>query len=155
MAPADLRAEIEQAVARVDLVVGTQKFHRVADYVDELVRRRSDERIDDERLPILDVKEEPGSQSAIRDHLSGAQATAFVSIMQGCNMHCAFCIVPHTRGAERSRSLEDIVEEVRGLVRKGAITEDRTRYKLHRRSVASFSVSLHRPIKNLYDKRTA
>jgi tRNA-2-methylthio-N6-dimethylallyladenosine synthase len=105
--------------ARVDLVVGTQKFHRVADYVDELVRRRSEDRIDDERQPILDVGEEPGSQSAIRDHLDGAPATAFVSIMQGCNMHCAFCIVPQTRGAERSRSIEDIVKEVRDLTAKG------------------------------------
>ena len=45
-------AELLSSPARVDLVVGTQKFHRVADYVDELVRRRSEDRIDDERLPI-------------------------------------------------------------------------------------------------------
>jgi tRNA-2-methylthio-N6-dimethylallyladenosine synthase len=47
------------------------------------------------------------------------QATAFVSIMQGCNMHCTFCIVPQTRGAERSRSIGEIAAEVRDLVSRG------------------------------------
>jgi tRNA-2-methylthio-N6-dimethylallyladenosine synthase len=76
--------------------------------------------MDDERLPIVDIGEERGSQSAIRDHiLSRAQATAFVSVMQGCNMHCAFCIVPQTRGAERGRSIAEITNEVRELVARG------------------------------------
>jgi tRNA-2-methylthio-N6-dimethylallyladenosine synthase len=71
-------------------------------------------------LPIVDVEGERGSQSAIRDHLlSPSQASAFVSIMQGCNMRCAFCIVPQTRGPERSRSIAEITEEVRGLARAG------------------------------------
>ena len=114
----------------VDLVVGTQKFHRVADYVDELVAKKTarpagitdpgSNRMDDLRFSIVDVAEEAGSQSTIRDqHLASRQATAFVSIMQGCNMHCTFCIVPQTRGTERSRSIAEIVREVRDLVARG------------------------------------
>ena len=104
----------------VDLVVGTQKFHRVAEYVDDLLRRRLEARIDDQRLPIVDVDEEEGSEATIRDQeLAPGQCAAFVSIMQGCNMHCAFCIVPQTRGAERGRPIDEIVGEVRGLAERG------------------------------------
>jgi tRNA-2-methylthio-N6-dimethylallyladenosine synthase len=114
----------------VDLVVGTQKFHRVADYVDELVAKKTSgaaavngrgyNRMDDLQFSIVDVGEEAGSQSTIRDQqLVPRQATAFVSIMQGCNMHCTFCIVPQTRGGERSRSIDEIVHEVRSLVGRG------------------------------------
>ncbi|HUE50476.1 MAG TPA: MiaB/RimO family radical SAM methylthiotransferase [Candidatus Dormibacteraeota bacterium] len=119
----------------VDLVVGTQKFHRVADYVEELVTRKNgrarqcqpgsdpgalNRAMDDPRLSIVDIAEESGSQSTIRDQeLAPRQATAFVSIMQGCNMHCTFCIVPQTRGGERSRSIDEIVREVRDLVAHG------------------------------------
>ena len=113
-------AELLQASPHVDLVVGTQKFHRVADYVDGLLRRRMEALMDDERLPVVDVDEEEGSESTIRDQeVSAGQCAAFVSIMQGCNMHCAFCIVPQTRGAERARPIPEIVAEVRGLAERG------------------------------------
>lgn len=104
----------------LDLVVGTQKFHRVADYVEELVEKKRARRMDDLRFSISDTAEEAGSQATIREQqLAPRQATAFVSIMQGCNMHCTFCIVPRTRGAERSRRIDEIVREVRGLVSRG------------------------------------
>src|SRR5438128_10628429 len=104
----------------VDLVVGTQKFHRVADYVDDALERKLTRAMDDPRFSIVDVDIEQGSQSTIRDQqLAPKQATAFVSIMQGCNMHCTFCIVPQTRGAERSRTINEIVGEVRELVSHG------------------------------------
>ena len=104
----------------LDLVVGTQKFHRVADYVEELLEKKRARRMDDPRFSISDTAEESGSQSTIHEQpLAPRQATAFVSIMQGCNMHCTFCIVPRTRGAERSRTIAEIVHEVRDLVGRG------------------------------------
>jgi len=122
-------ASLLKDLPHVDLVVGTQKFHRVAKYVDDLVTRKEarpaiapdhNGAMDDLRFSIVDTEEEVDSQSTIRDQqLTPQQATAFVSIMQGCNMHCTFCIVPQTRGAERSRSIGAIVDEVRDLVSRG------------------------------------
>jgi len=113
-------ASLLKNLPHVDLVVGTQKFHRVADYVDDALERKLTRAMDDPRFSIVDVDEEAGSQSTIRhQQLAPKQATAFVSIMQGCNMHCTFCIVPQTRGAERSRTIEQILAEVRELVSRG------------------------------------
>ena len=109
-------AELVDQLPDVDLVLGTQKFHRAGEYLEELLNGRRDK--------VVDTDEEQGSEGAIREHLLSAQSktkavTAFVSIMQGCNQFCTFCIVPYTRGRERCRSIEDIVAECRGLVESG------------------------------------
>jgi tRNA-2-methylthio-N6-dimethylallyladenosine synthase len=107
--------ELLDRLPDVDLVLGTQKFHRTGDYLDDLLSGRKER--------VLDVAEEHGSEAAIREHLLNGNArksvAAFVSIMQGCNQYCTFCIVPYTRGQERSRSIEDIVGECRELVAQG------------------------------------
>ena len=107
--------ELIDRLPDVDLVLGTQKFHRAAEYLDDIFARRRDK--------VVDVAAEEDSEGKIREHVlngSGAQAvTAFVSIMQGCNQYCTFCIVPYTRGEERSRDIDDIVAECRELVARG------------------------------------
>ena len=108
--------ELVDQLPDVDLVVGTQKFHRTADFVDDLLDGRRDR--------IIDTDEEQGSEAAIREHLLNGNApkksvTAFVSIMQGCNQYCTFCIVPYTRGRERSRTIDDITAECRELAAGG------------------------------------
>jgi tRNA-2-methylthio-N6-dimethylallyladenosine synthase len=109
--------ELIDKLPDVDLVLGTQKFHRASDYLDDIFAGRRDK--------IVDVDAETGSEASIREHLLNGReqghtsVTAFVSIMQGCNQYCTFCIVPYTRGEERSRSIDDIVAECRELVARG------------------------------------
>jgi len=111
--------ELIDKLPDVDLVIGTQKFHRTAEYLDEILAGKRDK--------IVDVDVEKGSEATIREHLLGGTnsasphrpVTAFVSIMQGCNQYCTFCIVPYTRGEERSRTIPDIVAECRQLVSQG------------------------------------
>ena len=134
--------ELFERIPHLDLVVGTQKYHRVFGYVDDILRKRMEERMDELsmsleghtveeegiRIPgagtgngkLVDTGVEEGSQNTIRDHVAaGKKPSAFVSIMQGCNMRCSFCIVPDTRGRERGRPIADVVEEVRQLAEQG------------------------------------
>ena len=106
------------ALPDLDLLVGTQKFHRVPDHLDHLVASLEGQgpRPD----TVVDLDEEAGSQNTIRGHsYEQPRVSAFVSIMQGCNMNCTFCIVPKTRGRERCRPIASIVEEVRELAEHG------------------------------------
>jgi len=109
----------------LDVVVGTQKYHKVFEYVDSILRQRLEARMDEPALSlrgasVCDTEEETDSQNTIRDHLAKPHAaSAFVSIMQGCNMRCSFCIVPDTRGKERARPIPEIIGEVRHLAANG------------------------------------
>ena len=102
----------------LDLIVGTQKFHHVPDHLDNMIATLKGQ--GPRPISIIDLEEEIDSQNTIRAHTSEKrQVTAFVSIMQGCNMKCSYCIVPKTRGTERARPMEDIVNEVKALAASG------------------------------------
>lgn len=102
----------------LDLVIGTQKFHRVPDHLDNMIASMNG--LGPRPETIVDIEEEAGSQNTIKSHSDEVhKVSAFVSIMQGCNMKCSYCIVPKTRGAERARPMNEIVEEIKGLANKG------------------------------------
>ena len=110
--------ELVDRLPDLDLLVGTQKFHAIPDHLDNIIATQKG--LGPQPSTIVDLDEEEGSQNTIKQHFSDErQVTAFVSIMQGCNMNCAFCIVPKTRGRERARPIEEIVEEIEELAEKG------------------------------------
>ena len=108
--------EGEDMVSRapfVDLVVGTHMVHALPDLLDEIQESRSP-RISTQFLPERSPVEIPevARQSPFR---------ANITIMEGCNKHCSFCIVPHTRGKERNRPAHLILEEIRRAVDEGYV----------------------------------
>lgn len=110
--------ELLDRLPDLDLVIGTQKFHRVPEHLNHMIATLQGQgpRPDS----IVDLAEELDSQNTIKSHVSETrQVTAFVSIMQGCNMKCSYCIVPKTRGVERARPMDAIVQEVEELAANG------------------------------------
>ena len=94
----------------VDLVFGPQTLHRVPQMLDAVWR---------DREPRVDVS---FPEIEKFDCLPAPRAdgpTAFVSVMEGCDRHCAYCVVPTTRGPEFSRPLADVLAEVRSLIAQG------------------------------------
>src|SRR5258706_13639647 len=94
----------------VDVVFGPQTLHRLPEL---LARRRASGR------PQVDIS---FPEIEKFDHLPPARAenaSAFVSIMEGCSKYCSFCVVPYTRGEEVSRPFDDIVAEIAGLAGQG------------------------------------
>jgi len=103
-------AEIVRRAPIVDLVFGPQTLHRLPALLER--RRESGRAQVDISFPEIEKF----------DHLPPARvenASAFVSIMEGCSKYCSFCVVPYTRGEEVSRPFEDVLAEVRDLAAKG------------------------------------
>ena len=102
----------------LDLIIGTQKFHRVPDHLTNMIATMQGQ--GPRPASIIDLEEEADSQNTIKSHTSETrQVTAFVSIMQGCNMKCSYCIVPKTRGVERGRPMDEIIDEIEKLAANG------------------------------------
>ena len=101
---------LQQRAPFVDLVVGPQTIHRLADMV-ETTRR--------EKRPLVDVSfpEIEKFDRLPEPKMDGP--TAFVSIMEGCSKYCSFCVVPYTRGEEISRPFDDVIAEVAKLAEQG------------------------------------
>jgi len=105
-------AEITARAPYVDIVLGPQTYHRLPQMVAQASRAAG---------AVIDT-DFPAEQKF--DHLPEAAApqgvTAFLSIQEGCDKFCSFCVVPYTRGAEASRPMAAVLAEARRLVAQGA-----------------------------------
>jgi tRNA-2-methylthio-N6-dimethylallyladenosine synthase len=98
-------------VPDLDLVFGTHNIHQLPKFIAEIEKtgKRIVETTLHERTSSLGILTLPRI----------AKVTAFVTIMQGCNNFCAYCVVPYLRGREESRTMEDILIEIRSLADRG------------------------------------
>ncbi len=102
-------AEIRRRAPIVDLVFGSPAIGKVATLVDRVKR---------ERRPIVETGEAPLVKITARPD-GAPRLRAYITVMEGCEKHCTFCVVPTTRGRERSHVPEAILDEIRGLVAEG------------------------------------
>ena len=111
------QAEGEEIVKRakvVDLVVGPQSYHRLPDLI---ARAEARPGVVDTEFPVEDKFKAIPAASEARTRSRGL--TAFVTVQEGCDKFCTFCVVPYTRGAEVSRPVAQVLGEVEKLAEAG------------------------------------
>ena len=104
-------AEIMRRAPVVDLVVGPQAYHQLPELIARASRARG-ERLAADFAPEAKFDALPTART-----VSGP--TAFLTVQEGCDKFCSFCVVPYTRGAEYSRPAAEVVREAEGLARQG------------------------------------
>ena len=112
-------AEILARAPVVDLVVGPQSYHRLPDLV---FRAQSESRrLVDTNFPEQDKFTRLPDRTTISPPAAGVAraASAFLTVQEGCDKFCTFCVVPYTRGVEFSRPVDSLIEEARALIRRG------------------------------------
>ncbi|MBH1999148.1 MAG: tRNA (N6-isopentenyl adenosine(37)-C2)-methylthiotransferase MiaB [Sphingomonadaceae bacterium] len=103
-------SEISRRAKTVDIVVGPQAYHRLPDLIEKA--GRGEEAVDTD-MPAA------SKFAALPGRTKQARPTAFLTIMEGCDKFCTYCVVPYTRGAEISRSWTAILDEAKALVDGG------------------------------------
>ncbi|MBB6123212.1 tRNA (N6-isopentenyl adenosine(37)-C2)-methylthiotransferase MiaB [Sphingobium subterraneum] len=103
-------AEISRRTSMVDIVVGPQAYHRLPDLI---VRAAQGEEALDTDMPV------ESKFGALPARTRQSRPTAFLTVQEGCDKFCTYCVVPYTRGAEISRPWSAIVDEAKALVDGG------------------------------------
>ncbi len=103
---------IQQRAPYVDIVFGPQTYHKLPEMVNRIRRERV-------HLSETDMPEIEKFDHLPRPHAEGV--SGFVTIMEGCDKFCTFCVVPYTRGAEISRPVDDVLAECRQLLDAGVV----------------------------------
>jgi tRNA-2-methylthio-N6-dimethylallyladenosine synthase len=103
--------EIIQRMPEVDLVIGPQTYHKIPELVSKLNKKKKYVETDfpiENKFNLLSER--------VR---SDKKPTAFLTIQEGCDKFCTFCVVPYTRGAEYSRTTKELIEETKQLISQG------------------------------------
>ena len=98
----------------VDLIIGNNRKAELADILDARLAEKNEEN----RVYVLDIAHTHEYERLHLDRLGG-HTRAFIKVQDGCNQFCSYCIIPYARGRVRSRSHEDVTEEVKSLVAGG------------------------------------
>jgi tRNA-2-methylthio-N6-dimethylallyladenosine synthase len=110
------QAEGQEIIHRqpmVDFVVGSQAYHRLPEMV---------KTVDGGGKPVeIDFPEEDKFDHIVRSKAKRKLPSAFLTVQEGCDKFCAFCVVPYTRGAEVSRPAQKIIDEAKQLVDQGVV----------------------------------
>ncbi|MCP3965057.1 MAG: tRNA (N6-isopentenyl adenosine(37)-C2)-methylthiotransferase MiaB [Lentisphaerae bacterium] len=105
--------ELLKTLSHVDFVIGTGQLHKLPEVLTSILEERSQLALLDEGCEVLTSM---GSHYKMPD---SKPCQAFIAVTRGCNRFCSYCIVPHVRGREISREINDVVEEAKELVSSG------------------------------------
>ena len=103
----------------IDLAVGNNKKSEIVEILDEFLEIRNE--TDDKTLggtSIIDINKTSEYEDMTLNELPG-RTRAYIKIQDGCNQFCTYCVIPYARGRIRSRDMEEILSEIKGLVQKG------------------------------------
>ena len=111
-------AEVFERAPFVDIVVGSQAYHRLPEMVKEAESLRQP--FHHLRRRLLDTDFPPENKFDDLAPATNSSVAAFLAVQEGCDKFCSFCVVPYTRGAEYSRPAQQVLQEAQDLVAKGA-----------------------------------
>ena len=110
------QAESDEMIKRepyIDMVIGPQSYHKIRDLI--LVYERKKEKVNETEFDVIRKFDELQKIPNLQNKIS-----SYITIQEGCDKFCHFCVVPYTRGPEYSRPLKQIIDEAHNLVNNGA-----------------------------------
>lgn len=124
--PQKYKGELKKAIPEIAGMIGTSDIKDIVDIVDKISGKK------DYAEKVSEKPEYIYPENIERQQIT-VGASSYIKIADGCNYHCGYCIIPNLRGEYRSRPVENILEEAKGLVQKGVteivlIAQDTTSY---------------------------
>ena len=102
--------DLLKEIPHLDFVIGTEQLIKIPDIIEKEIQKR-------EKIAKLETRKD--LMDGLDQHLNvDGKFSDYVSVMRGCDMFCAYCIVPYVRGREKSRPIPDIIAEVKALAEK-------------------------------------